>query len=99
MTTIMFVGEIRAHVRAELANKTGTAPSEIVDDMSLTDIGLDSLDLIEVLMSLREQILADRGLSVDDVEDPEALPWMETVGELIQFAATFAPIAERALVD
>ena len=99
MTAIMFVGEIRAHVRAELAVKTGAPLSEIDDDMSLADIGLDSLGLIEVLMSLREQILADRGLSTDDVEDPEVLPWLETVGELIHYAASFVPIADSALAD
>ena len=42
-------------------------------------------------MTLREQVLADRGLSIDDVDDPDVLPWLETVGELISFAATFDP--------
>jgi aryl carrier-like protein len=83
--------DVGIQVRAELAAKTGVPESELTDDASLSDVGLDSLALIEVLMSLREQILADRGLVLDEVDDPDVLPWLETVGELIAFAATFAP--------
>jgi len=83
--------DVGVQVRAELAARTGVPASELTDDASLSDVGLDSLALIEVLMSLREQILADRGLVLDDVDDPDVLPWLETVGELIAFAATFAP--------
>ena len=86
--------DVHVHVRAELAAKTGVPASELTDAASLSDVGLDSLALIEVLMSLRERILADRGLSLDDVGDPDVLPWLETVGELIAFAATFAPCSE-----
>ena len=84
-------GDVHTRVRAELATRTGVPVAELTDDASLSDIGLDSLALIEVLMTLREQFLADRGLSIDDVDDPDVLPWLETVGELISFAATFDP--------
>jgi acyl carrier protein len=86
--------DVHARVRAELAAKTGVPASELTDDASLSDVGLDSLALIEVLMSLREQILVDRGLSLDDADDPDVLPWLETVGELIAFASTLAPCPE-----
>ena len=91
MTMTMVSADIHAQVRAELAAKTGVPVVELTDEASLSDIGLDSLALIEVLMSIREQLLADRGLSIDDAEDPDVLPWLETVGELVGFAATFAP--------
>ena len=82
--------DVGARVRRELAAKTGVPDFELTDEASLSDVGLDSLALIEVLMSLREQVLADRGVSIDDAEDPDVLPWLETVGELISFATTFA---------
>jgi acyl carrier protein len=83
--------DVGGRVRIELEARTGVPAAELTDEASLSDIGLDSLALIEVLMSLREQVLAERGLSMDDADDPEFLPWMETVGDLIGFAATFAP--------
>jgi acyl carrier protein len=89
MTTISV--DVRGRVQTELAARTGMPVVDLTDEAQLTDIGLDSLALIEVLMSLREQVLADRGLSMDDADDPEFLPWMETVGDLIEFAATFVP--------
>ena len=57
----------------------------------LSDVGLDSLSLIEALLSVREQILEGLGLSVDDVSDPPTLPWLETVGELIAFVRSSVP--------
>ena len=57
----------------------------------LADVGLDSLSLIQALLTVREDILEDLGVAVDDVEDPPALPWMETVGELIAFVRSSVP--------
>ena len=63
------------------------------DDALLSDVGVDSLALIEALLSVRDQILEDLGLSVDDVGDPPTLPWIETVGELIAYVRSSLPAA------
>jgi Phosphopantetheine attachment site len=78
-------------LRAELAALTNQPVALFVDDALLSDLGVDSLGLIEVLLSVREQILEDVGLSVDDVSDPPVLPWLETVGELIGYVRSSLP--------
>ena len=78
-------------LRAELAAVTGQPVAVFTDEAMLGDVGLESLSLIEALLSVREQILDDMGLSVDDVSDPPTLPWMETVGELIAFVRSSVP--------
>ncbi len=78
-------------LRTELAAVTKQPPSVFTDDAQLGDVGLDSLALIEVLVSVREQLLEERGLSVDDVGEPPTLPWLETVGELIGFVRSLVP--------
>jgi acyl carrier protein len=82
---------IRALLRTELAAVTGEPMGAFQDDALLSDLGLDSLSLIEALLSVREQIIEDLGLSVDDVSDPPTLPWLETVGELIAFVRSSVP--------
>jgi acyl carrier protein len=82
---------IRALLQTELAEVTGEPIGVFQDDALLSDLGLDSLSLIEALLSVREQIIEDLGLSVDDVADPPTLPWLETVGELIAFVRSSVP--------
>ena len=82
---------IRALLQTELAEVTGEPIVVFQDDALLSDLGLDSLSLIEALLSVREQIIEDLGLSVDDVADPPTLPWLETVGELIAFVRSSVP--------
>jgi hypothetical protein len=91
MTSFAAVDRIPELLRAELAAVTGEPITAFRDDALLSDVGLDSLSLIQALLSVREEIIEDLGLSVDDVEDPPALPWMETVGELIAFARASVP--------
>ena len=86
---------IAALLRAELAAVTGEPIEVFGDDALLSDVGLDSLSLIQALLSVREQILEDLGLSVDDVGDPPTLPWLETVGELIAFVCSSVPANVR----
>ena len=43
----------------------------------LTDLGADSLDLVEVLMSLEDEF----GVSIPD----EAIPNIKTVGDLVKY--------------
>ena len=84
-------GRIRSLLQAELATVTGEAAGPFTDATLLTDIGIDSLDLVEVLLAVREQVLDDRGLSMDDLDDPPSLPWLETVGELVAFVESSIP--------
>jgi acyl carrier protein len=88
---------IGSMVRAELSSRTGLPTAELVDETSLDDVGIDSLALIDVLMSLQERILAQQGLSIDDVEEPDALPWLETVSDLVAFATSFMSDSEQSV--
>ncbi len=78
-------------LRAELAVVTKEPLSSFTDDALLSDVGLDSLALIEVLVSVREQLLADLGLSADEIGEPPTVPWLETVGELVTFVRESIP--------
>ena len=91
MTPTAEDGRIRSLLQAELATVTGEAAGTFTDATLLTDIGIDSLDLVEVLLAVREQVLDDRGLSMDDLDDPPSLPWLETVGELVAFVESSIP--------
>ena len=91
MTASADADPIAALLRAELAAVTGEPIAVFRDDALLSDVGLDSLSLIEALLSVREQILEDLGLSVDDVTDPPTLPWLETVGDLTAFVRSSVP--------
>lgn len=95
MTSFADVDRISTLVRAELAAVTGEPIDAFRDDALLSDVGVESLSLIEALLRVREQILEDLGLSVDDVGDPPTLPWLETVGELIAFVRSSVPASVR----
>jgi len=85
------VDPISALLKSELAAVTGQPITAFRDDVLLGDVGVDSMSLIEALVSVREQVVESLGLSVDDVGDPPALPWMETVGELVAFVHSCVP--------
>jgi acyl carrier protein len=89
--TAFSADRVPALLREELAAVTGSPASVFVDDALLGDVGIDSLALIEALMSVRDQILADMGLTADDVGEPPTLPWIETVGELIEYVRSSIP--------
>jgi hypothetical protein len=91
MTSFADVDPVSALLKSELSAVTGEPVDAFRDDVLLSDVGVDSLSLIEALLSVREQILEDLGLTVDDVSDPPALPWMETVGELVAFVRSSVP--------
>jgi hypothetical protein len=78
-------------LRDELAAVTGEPASVFVDDAMLGDLGVDSLALIEALMSVRDQLLEDMGLTADEAGEPPTLPWIETVGELIAYVRSSLP--------
>ncbi|HEX5615179.1 MAG TPA: acyl carrier protein [Acidimicrobiia bacterium] len=91
MTSTFDAARVPDLVRAELAAVTGEPLDVFADDALLGAVGLDSLLLIEALVSVRDQILDEVGLSADDVGDPPTLPWMETIGELIEFVRSSVP--------
>ena len=82
-------------LRAELAAVTGEPIEAFRDDALLSEVGVDSLGLISVLLNVRDQILEDVGLSVDEVTEPPVLPWLETIGELIGYVRSSLPPSVR----
>src|SRR5215471_15994674 len=88
---------IGSMVRSELSSRTGLSTTELIDETSLDDVGIDSLALIDVLMSLQERISAEQGLSIDDVDELDVLPWLETVRDLVAFATSFVSDSEQSV--
>jgi acyl carrier protein len=60
-------------VKTELAQILETSPDEILDDVPFTDLGADSLALIELVEALEEAIMAEYPSFHIDDEDLEGL--------------------------
>jgi len=70
--------EIMGKLKPVIAEQLGVDESEVTDTASFTeDLNADSLDLVELIMSLEEQF----GLQISD-EDAEKLT---TVGEAVDY--------------
>jgi len=70
--------EILAQLKPVVAEQLGVDEGEVREDASFTeDLNADSLDLVELIMSLEEKF----GLQISD-EDAEKLT---TVGEAVEF--------------
>jgi acyl carrier protein len=70
--------EILTQLKPVVAEQLGVDESEVREDASFTeDLNADSLDLVELIMSLEEKF----GLQISD-EDAEKLT---TVGEAVEF--------------
>jgi acyl carrier protein len=70
--------EIMAKLKPVIAEQLGVDENEVTDTASFTeDLNADSLDLVELIMSLEEQF----GLQISD-EDAEKLT---TVGEAVDY--------------
>ncbi|MEU2995008.1 phosphopantetheine-binding protein [Streptomyces sp. NPDC001758] len=41
----------------------GLSAAQVTDDLSLSDLGADSVDRVEIILSIREQLGCDRPLS------------------------------------
>ena len=89
--TAPVIDRIPTLLRAALAAITSQPVDTFSDDALLSDFGVDSLALIEVLLTVRDQILEDLGVSVDEVGQPPELPWIETVGELVAYVRSTIP--------
>ena len=62
-------------VAAALADKTGLDVSEITANKTFEDLNLDSLDTVDVLMSLEDEF----GVSLEVSED------MKSVGDIVRY--------------
>ena len=70
--------EIMGKLKPVIAEQLGVDESEVTESASFTeDLNADSLDLVELIMSLEEQF----GLQISD-EDAEKLT---TVGEAVEY--------------
>jgi len=64
----------------EVINDISSLPEDAGKDFHFLELGLDSLDAIEMVMELEEEF-SDEGLAI---EDEEAEKW-ETLGDLIVY--------------
>lgn len=70
--------EIELKVKSVIAEKIGKSPNEIRDDATfIEDLGLDSLDLVDMIMKLEEEF----GISIPD----EDLDKIRTVKDAINY--------------
>ena len=69
---------VESKVKEILAKQLSTDAAKINKDTNIaTDLGADSLDLVEILMSLEEEF----SISIPD----EAIPTIKTVGDLVEY--------------
>ena len=65
-------------VRDIIANQLSVKPEDIMNDSNIAEeLGADSLDLVEILMSLEDEF----GISIPD----EAIPEIKTIKNVVDF--------------
>ena len=65
-------------VKEIIANQLSTKVEELKDDTNIAEeLGADSLDLVEILMSLEDEF----GISIPD----EAIPQIKTIKDIVDF--------------
>lgn len=65
-------------VKEIIANQLSVALDKIKDDTNIAEeLGADSLDLVEILMSLEDEF----GVSIPD----EAIPTIKTINDIVKF--------------
>ena len=65
-------------IRSYLANQLDISPDDITPDTTFESLGIDSLDTVEMVMDLEEQLGVDLELEEK----------LTTVGELVEFVAS-----------
>ena len=65
-------------IQSYLANHLDTSPDDITRDTTFESLGIDSLDTVEMVMDLEEQLGVDLELEEK----------LTTVGELVEFVAS-----------
>jgi acyl carrier protein len=96
VTATAGTSSVASIVRSALAARTGSPVDGLGDDVPLAEVGFDSLDVIELLVRASEQIADEYGVAPDAVSDPQGLPWIETVGDLVELVTAAAVAAGRA---
>ena len=75
---------IEEKVKEIIADATGRTPNEISEENVLTDdLGVDSLDAVEILMALEEEF------EIEDIPD-DAAEKMKTVQNVIDYVESHA---------
>ena len=69
--------DIMSRVRDIIVDQFSIDPDSITSDMRIEDIGADSLDLVEMVMTVEEEF----GIEIQD-EDIETLT---TIGDLVEY--------------
>lgn len=65
-------------VRDIIANQLSVKPEQVTETSNIAeDLGADSLDLVEILMSLEDEF----GVSIPD----EAIPQIKTIKDVVEF--------------
>ncbi len=65
-------------IKEIIANQLSVKVSDLKDDTNIAEeLGADSLDLVEILMSLEDEF----GISIPD----EAIPQIKTIKDLVDF--------------
>ena len=65
-------------IQSYLANRLDISPDDITRDTTFESLGIDSLDTVEMVMDLEEQLGVDLELEEK----------LTTVGELVEFVAS-----------
>ena len=65
-------------IQSYLANQLDISPDDITTDTTFESLGIDSLDTVEMVMDLEEQLGVDLELEEK----------LTTVGELVEFVAS-----------
>ncbi len=65
-------------IQSYLANQLDISPDDITPDTTFESLGIDSLDTVEMVMDLEEQLGVDLELEEK----------LTTVGELVEFVAS-----------
>ena len=91
--TATVTSSVASIVRSALVARTGSSVEGLGDEVPLADVGLDSLDLIELLVCASEQVADEYGVAPDLVGHADDLPAIETVGDLVELVTAAAVAA------
>jgi acyl carrier protein len=72
--------EIKKSVRTIIANQRDKKEDDIPDDVSLEDLGVDSLDRVEIIMRIEEDLV----IEIDDAKAEQ----LRTINEFVDYIAS-----------
>jgi len=83
------VSELESRVFALVAKETRRDPATLRPDATIEDLGVTSLEMVEVLMQLED----DLGIEIA-LDATEAARTIVTLGDLVERIRTLMPVAE-----